>query len=155
MPQDQAQRDLVARMKLIPIKELIAQQRLLFCEDSIVRGTQLKDTVQRIYDYGAEEVHMRPACPPLVYGCKFLNFSRSRSELDLAARRAIKELEGSSGNDLAEYADPCSDKHCAMVERIRKRLSLTTLKYQKLDDLVASIGLPKEKLCTFCWDGAE
>ena len=155
MPQDQTQRDLVARMKLIPIKELIAQQRLLFCEDSIVRGTQLKDTVQRIYDYGAKEVHMRPACPPLVYGCKFLNFSRSSSELDLAARRAIKELEGTGDKDLAEYADPCSDKHCAMVERIRRRLNLTTLKYQKLDDLVASIGLPKDRLCTYCWDGAE
>jgi len=155
MPQDQAQRDLVARMKLIPIRELIAQQRLLFCEDSIVRGTQLKDTVQRIYDYGAKEVHMRPACPPLVYGCKFLNFSRSRSELDLAARRAVKELEGAGDKDLAEYADPCSDKHCAMVERIRRRLNLTTLKYQKLDDLVTSIGLPKERLCTYCWDGAE
>jgi len=155
MPQDQAQRDLVARMKLIPIKELIAQQRLLFCEDSIVRGTQLKDTVQRIYEYGAKEVHMRPACPPLVYGCKFLNFSRSRSELDLAARRAIKELDGSADTDLAEFANPCSDKHCAMVDRIRRRLNLTSLKYQKLDDLVASIGLPKEKLCTFCWDGVE
>ena len=155
MPQDQSQRDLVARMKLVPIKELISQQRLLFCEDSIVRGTQLKDTVQRLYDYGAREVHMRPACPPLVYGCKFLNFSRSRSELDLAGRRAIKELEGEDGKDLAEYANPCSEKHCAMVERIRRRLNLTTLKYQKLDDLVASIGLPKEKLCTYCWDGAE
>ena len=155
MPQDQSQRDLVARMKLVPIKELISQQRLLFCEDSIVRGTQLKDTVQRLYDYGAREVHMRPACPPLVYGCKFLNFSRSRSELDLAGRRAIKELEGEDGKDLAEYANSCSEKHCAMVERIRRRLNLTTLKYQKLDDLVASIGLPKEKLCTYCWDGAK
>ena len=94
MPQDQDIRDLVARMKLIPIRELIEGQRLLFCEDSIVRGTQLKDTIQRLYDYGAREVHMRPACPPLVFGCKFLNFSRSRSELDLAARQAIKELEG-------------------------------------------------------------
>ncbi len=94
MPQDQDVRDLVARMKLIPIRELIQGKRLLFCEDSIVRGTQLKDTIQRLYDCGANEVHMRPACPPLVYGCKFLNFSRSRSELDLAARRAIEELEG-------------------------------------------------------------
>jgi amidophosphoribosyltransferase len=145
----------VARMKLVPVRELIAGQRMLFCEDSIVRGTQLKSTVQRLYDYGAREVHMRPACPPLVYGCKFLNFSRSRSELDLAARRAIKEIEGTGDRDLSVYADPCSDKHCAMVERIRCRLNLTTLKYQKLDDLVASIGLPKEKLCTYCWDGAE
>ena len=155
MPQDQTQRDLVAKMKLIPVRELISAQRLLFCEDSIVRGTQLKDTIQRLYDYGAREVHMRPACPPLVYGCKFLNFSRSRSELDLAARRAAKELDGNGDRDLPEYADPCSEKHCAMVDRIRGRLNLTTLKYQKLDDLVASIGLPKEKLCTYCWDGAE
>ena len=155
MPQDQGVRDLVARMKLIPVAELIQGKRLLFCEDSIVRGTQLKDTIQRLYDYGALEVHMRPACPPLVFGCKFLNFSRSRSELDLAARKAIKELEGTDDRDLPGYADAASDKHHAMVDRIRQRLSLTTLKYQKLPDLVASIGLPKAKLCTYCWDGAE
>jgi amidophosphoribosyltransferase len=156
MPQDQTTRDLVARMKLIPIKELIQGQRLLFCEDSIVRGTQLKDTVQRLYDYGAKEVHMRPACPPLVHGCKFLNFSRSRSDLDLAGRRAIKELEGNDAPaTLPEYADPNSAKYCAMVERIRQRLGLTTLQYQQLDDLVAAIGLRKEHLCTYCWDGQE
>ncbi len=155
MPQDQSVRDLVARMKLIPIKELIQGKRLLFCEDSIVRGTQLRDTIQRLYDFGATEVHMRPACPPLVYGCKFLNFSRSRSELDLAGRKAIKELTGKDGTDLKEFACDCSEKHCAMVERIRQTLRLTTLKYQKLDDLVAAIGLPKEKLCTYCWDGKE
>jgi len=155
MPQDQTMRDLVARMKLIPIKELIQGQRLLFCEDSIVRGTQLKDTVQRLYDYGAKEVHMRPACPPLIHGCKFLNFSRSRTELDLAGRRAIKELEGNDNVALAEYADTTTDKYRAMVERIRQRLALTTLQYQQLPDLVAAIGLPKEKLCTYCWDGVE
>ena len=155
MPQDQSIRDLVARMKLIPIKELIQGQRLLFCEDSIVRGTQLKDTIQRLYDCGAKEVHMRPACPPLCYGCKFLNFSRSRSELDLAARTAVKELEGEHPPCLAEYATFGSEKCRAMVDRIRQRLRLTTLKYQKLEDLVAAIGLPKEKLCTYCWDGAE
>ncbi|NQT89127.1 amidophosphoribosyltransferase [bacterium] len=155
MPQNQSMRDLVARMKLIPVADLIEGQRLLFCEDSIVRGTQLKDTVQRIYDFGAKEVHMRPACPPLVYGCKFLNFSRSRSELDLAGRRAIHELEGVDGKHLAEYADSSTDKHCRMVESIRKRLNLTTLQYQKLDDLVEAIGLPKCQLCTYCWDGAE
>jgi len=155
MPQDQTMRDLVARMKLIPIKELIQGQRLLFCEDSIVRGTQLKDTVQRLYDYGAKEIHMRPACPPLIYGCKFLNFSRSKSELELAARRAIKELEGTDNVVLAEYANPASDKYGAMVERIRRRLGLTSLQYQQLPDLVAAIGLPKEKLCTYCWDGVE
>ena len=116
MPQDQRVRDLVARMKLIPIRELIEGKRLLFCEDSIVRGTQLKDTIQRLYDYGAKEVHMRPACPPLVYGCKFLNFSRSKSELDLAGRKAIQEIEGTADRDLDEYADPDSDKYAAMVE---------------------------------------
>jgi amidophosphoribosyltransferase len=155
MPQDQTTRDLVARMKLIPIKELIQGQRLLFCEDSIVRGTQLKDTVQRLYGYGAKEVHMRPACPPLVHGCKFLNFSRSRSDLDLAGRRAIKELEGNDAAHLEEYANPDGPKYCAMVERIRQRLGLTTLQYQRLNDLVAAIGLPKERLCTYCWDGKE
>lgn len=155
MPQDQRVRDMVARMKLVPIKELISGQRLLFCEDSIVRGTQLQDIIQRLYDYGAREVHMRPACPPLVYGCKFLNFSRSRSVLDLATRKAIKELTGDEDCDLEKYADPCSECHGAMVERICQRLRLTTLKYQKLTDLVEAIGLPKEKLCTYCWDGAE
>jgi len=155
MPQDQTIRDMVARMKLIPVRELIQGQRILFCEDSIVRGTQLQDIVQRVYDYGATEVHMRPACPPLVYGCKFLNFSRSRSVLDLAARKAMKELEGDENAHPEEYADSTSDRHCAMVDRIRKRLRLTTLKYQLLDDLVEAIGLPREKLCTYCWSGDE
>ncbi len=154
MPQDQRVRDLVAKMKLIPIRELIRGQRLMFCEDSIVRGTQLKDTVQRLYDCGAKEVHMRPACPPLIHGCKFLNFSRSKSVLDLAGRRAMKEL-GEDEQHLAEYADASSDRYAAMVDRIRQRLGLTTLKYQKLDDLVSAIGLPQEKLCTYCWNGAE
>jgi len=155
MPQEQRVRDLVARMKLIPIRELIQGKRVLFCEDSIVRGTQLRDTIRRLYDCGATEVHMRPACPPLVYGCKFLNFSRSKSELDLAARKAIKELEGDDDAHLDDYADPASERHAVMVERIRQQLALTSLKYQKLGDLVAAIGLPKCRLCTYCWDGAE
>jgi len=155
MPQDQSIRDLVAKMKLIPVREFIEGKRLLFCEDSIVRGTQLKDTIQRLYEAGAMEVHMRPACPPLVYACKFLNFSRSRSELDLAARLAISELEGDDVKDLSEYARGGSEKYKAMVERIRLRLNLTTLRYQKLEDLVEAIGLSKERLCTYCWDGAE
>jgi amidophosphoribosyltransferase len=155
MPQEQRVRDLVARMKLIPIRELIRGKRVLFCEDSIVRGTQLRDTIRRLYDCGATEVHMRPACPPLVYGCKFLNFSRSKSELDLAARKAIKELEGDDDAHLDDYADPASERHAVMVERIRQELGLTSLKYQKLGDLVAAIGLPKCRLCTYCWDGAE
>jgi len=153
MPQNQAVRDLVARMKLVPIRELIDGQRLLFCEDSIVRGTQLRDTIQRLYACGAREVHMRPACPPLVHGCRFLNFSRSRSELDLAGRRAIQELEGRDDANLDQYADPDSPRHAEMTEVIRKRLNLTSLRYQRLDDLVEAIGMPKEKLCTLCWDG--
>jgi amidophosphoribosyltransferase len=140
-------------MKLVPIKELMQNKRLIFCEDSIVRGTQLKDILQRVYDHGAKEIHMRPACPPLVYGCKFLNFSRSRSVMDLAARRAIVELEGKDPENLKPYTCAGSDKYCAMVEKIRQRLKLTSLKYQTLEDLVAAIGLPKEKLCTYCWDG--
>jgi amidophosphoribosyltransferase len=154
MPQNQRVRDLVARMKLIPIREMIEGKRLLFCEDSIVRGTQLKDTIQRLYDDGAKEVHMRPACPPLVFGCPFLNFSRSRSELDLAARRAITEIEGDARGDPIVYTDPDSDKHAQMVEHIRRRLNLTSLRYQRLDDLVEAIGMPADKLCTTCWTGA-
>ena len=155
MPQDQTVRDIIARMKLIPISELIEGKKLLFCEDSIVRGTQLKDTIQRLYDFGALEVHMRPACPPLTRGCKFLNFSRSKSELDLAARMAIKEIEGKDDKDLDEYSTEGSEKYKGMIKQISKRLKLTTLKYQKLEDLVEAIGLPKEKICTYCWDGAE
>ena len=154
MPQNQEVRNLVARMKLIPVRELIRNQRLLFCEDSIVRGTQLQDIVKRVFDAGAREVHMRPACPPLVYGCKYLNFSRSRSILDLASRTAIQELEH-DGGDYTRYTDPESGEYAAMIEEIRRRLQLTTLRYQKLEDLVAAIGLPKEKLCTYCWDGCE
>jgi amidophosphoribosyltransferase len=153
MPQDQGTRDLVAGMKLIPIRDLIQGKRLLFCEDSIVRGTQLRDTIRRLYDFGAKEVHMRPACPPLVCGCRFLNFSRSKSELDLAARKAIRELEGRDDACLSEYTNGDSDKHLAMVERIGRQMGLTTLRYQKLENLVKAIGLPKEKLCTYCWDG--
>ncbi len=136
MPQDQEKRDLVARMKLIPVEEIIRGKRILFCEDSIVRGTQLKDTIQRLFDCGAKEVHMRPACPPLVYSCPYLNFSRSRSELDLAARKAIFELQGQAVENLAEYADPDSERHRAMVEQIRRRLGLSSLRYQRLEDLV-------------------
>jgi len=153
MPQEQRVRDLVARMKLIPIRELIAERNLLFCEDSIVRGTQLRDLVRRVFDAGAREVHMRPACPPLVYGCRFLNFSQSKSELDLAARRAVKALEGRADARLDEYADAATERHCAMVDWIRDSLGLTTLQYQRLDDMVAAIGLPRERLCTYCWTG--
>ena len=154
MPQSQDVRDLVARMKLIPIRELIHGRKLLFCEDSIVRGTQLADTIQRLFDYGAREVHMRPACPPLIRGCRFLNFSRSKSELDLAGRRSISELVGHQEEvPLEEYADHTSDGYCAMVERIRNRLNLTTLQYQTLPDMVEALDMPKDRVCTYCWDG--
>jgi amidophosphoribosyltransferase len=155
MPQIQSTRDLVAKMKLIPVKELIESKRILFCEDSIVRGTQLQDTIQILYECGAREVHMRPACPTLIYPCDFLNFSTSQSTLDLAGRKAIAELEGTDDKPLAEYAVAGSQKNHAMVDNIRQRLKLTSLQYQKLEDLVAAIGLPKEKLCTHCWDGSS
>ena len=155
MPQDQSIRDLVAKMKLIPIRELIEGRRILFCDDSIVRGTQLQENIQILYDLGALEVHMRPACPTLIYPCEFLNFSTSRSTLDLAGRKAIKELEGTEDIKLHEYAASNSEKNMAMVDQIRKRLRLTSLKYQQLEHLVTAIGLPKEKLCTHCWDGSS
>lgn len=155
MPQNQALRDLIARMKLIPIRELIEGKRFLFCEDSIVRGTQLKETIRRLYDAGALEVHMRPACPPLIYACKFLNFSTSKSEWDLAARRAIRELEGERVTDLSAYSRPGTEAYQAMEEKIRRRLNLTTLKYQLLEDLIEAISLPKGKICTYCWDGVD
>ncbi|MCE5333144.1 MAG: amidophosphoribosyltransferase [Desulfobacteraceae bacterium] len=153
MPQNQEWRDLVAKMKLIPVRRLIEGKRLLFCEDSIVRGTQLRDNIQLLFDLGAREVHMRPACPPLIFACEFLNFSTSRSTLDLIARKVIQKLEGVGDIDLGSYMEFGSGKNRAMVEEIRKVLRLSTLKYQRLEDLVASIGLPKEKLCTHCWDG--
>ena len=155
MPQNQQMRDLVARMKLIPIRKLIDGKRLLFCEDSIVRGTQLQDTIQILFDYGAREVHMRPACPTLIYPCEFINFSTSRSTLDLAGRKAIHDLEGGEPADLSTYARAGTEQNLAMIEGIRKRLRLTTLKYQRLEDLVGAIGLPKEKVCTHCWDGSS
>jgi amidophosphoribosyltransferase len=155
MPQNQTVRDLVAKMKLIPIRSLIEERRILFCEDSIVRGTQLKDNVQILFDYGAREVHMRPACPVLVYPCEFLNFSTSRSTLDLAGRKAIKTLEGVEDKHLEAYAASGSEKNLAMIEEIRRTLKLSSLKFQQMNDLVAAIGLPKEQLCTHCWDGSS
>ena len=155
MPQVQSLRDLVAKMKLIPIKELIADKRILFCEDSIVRVTQLQDTIQILYEYGAQEVHMRPACPTLIYPCEFLNFSVSQSTLDLAGCKAIEEIECSEDTDFSEYARAGSEKNLAMIDRIRQRLKLTSLQYQKLDDLIEAIGLPKEQTCTHCWDGSS
>ncbi len=158
MPQNQEMRDLVANMKLIPLTSLIAGQRILFCDDSIVRGTQLKDNVEDLFAGGASEVHMRIACPTLIHPCDFLNFSTSRSTLDLAGRRAITELEGREAPEadiMREYATAGSARQQAMVANIRRRLHLTTLKYQTMDDLVHAIGLPKDKLCTHCWDGSS
>ncbi len=158
MPQNQKMRDLVANMKLIPLKSLIKDQRILFCDDSIVRGTQLKDNVEDLFAGGAAEVHMRIACPTLIFPCDFLNFSTSRSTLDLAGRRAITALEGieePSPDVLREYATTGTARHQAMVDHIREHLHLTSLKYQAMDDLVEAIGLPKEKLCTHCWDGSS
>ena len=155
MPQNQATRDLVARMKLIPNRAIIRGRSLVFCDDSIVRGTQLKDNVEILFEYGAREVHMRVACPTLVYPCEFLNFSTSRSSLALAGRKAVFELEGTDNVPLGEYARAGSEKNRAMVECIRKRLGLTSLQFQTMDDLVTAIGLPKEQLCTHCWDGTS
>lgn len=155
MPQNQTMRDLVARMKLIPIREIIEGKRMIFCDDSVVRGTQLQDNVQILYEYGAREIHMRIACPCLIYPCEFLNFSTSRSTLDLAGRKAIYDLFGTEAVDLKDYASAGSEGHDAMVDHICKRLKLTSLRYQALDDMVAAIGLPKEKLCTHCWDGTS
>ena len=138
---------------MIPVKNLIDGKKMLFCDDSIVRGTQLKDTVQILYDYGALEVHMRIACPALIYPCEFLNFSTSRSTLDLAGRKAIMKVESSEDNSIDEYAIAGTEKNHEMIERIRQQLKLTSLKYQKVEDLIEAIGLPKDKLCTHCWDG--
>ena len=153
MPQNQEMRDLVAKMKLIPNKAVIEGKRMVFLDDSIVRGTQLKDNTIDLRKSGAAEVHMRIACPPLLYPCQFLNFSQSRTPLELAGRKAVHQLEGDEGN-LAEYSDPDSEKHRKMVEKIAETLNLDSLMYQRLDDLVEAIGLPKEKLCTHCWDGS-
>lgn len=156
MPPVQAMRDTVAKMKLIPVPEVIRDRRLLFCDDSIVRGTQLRDTAGMLYSYGAREVHVRVACPPLLFGCKFLNFSRSNSVLELAGRRAMLELSGRNDDETARrFADPDSPEYQAMVDTVASSLNLSSLRYQRLDDCVAAIGLPKTRLCTYCWDGTE
>ena len=158
MPQTQKMRDLVAKMKLLPNEQFTRDQRVLFIDDSIVRGTQLKDNVVKLLDAGVKEIHMRIACPPLIFPCKFLNFSTSRSTYDLYTRRVIRDMEGTDNipeEVFMEYADPESPKHKEMVEVMRKHLQLTSLKFQRLDDLVASIGLPKCELCTHCWDNSS
>ena len=156
MPQNQKQRELVAKMKLVPNTALIDGKKGIFLDDSIVRGTQLKDNVKDLVENGIKEVHMRIACPPLIYPCEYLNFSRSRSSLELATRKAVLKLRGNIEDvDWSKYADSDSPEYKEMVEQIRKDLGLTTLKFQKLSDLVEAIGLPKEKLCTHCFDGSS
>lgn len=158
MPTIQTKRNLIAKMKLIPIHQLIKDKSLLLIDDSIVRGTQLRETTEFLYQSGAKEVHIRPACPPLIYGCKYLNFSRSTSDMDLITRRVISRLEGTDSvpeEVLQEYADPNSKKYEIMVEEIRKELNFTSLKYNRLDDLLDSVGIEPCKLCTYCWNGKE
>ncbi|HPS84932.1 MAG TPA: amidophosphoribosyltransferase, partial [Bacteroidales bacterium] len=154
-PQSQAQRDLVAKMKLIPNTAVIKGQSGVFLDDSIVRGTQLKDNVKDLRKAGIREVHMRIACPPLTYPCQFLNFSRSRSNMDLATYIAMNEIEGREERDMAAYSNPDSEEYKQMVERIRIRLGLDSLKFQRLEDLIEAIGLPGEKVCTHCFDGSS
>ena len=157
MPTHQSRRNLIAKMKLIPVHELIQDKSLLLIDDSIVRGTQLRETTEFLYESGAKEVHIRPACPPLLFGCKYLNFSRSGSELELIARRVINELEGCEADEetVRSYADPDSEKYQKMVNGICEKLHFTSLRFHRLDDLVEAVGLPKEDLCTYCWDGQE
>ncbi len=157
MPTIQSKRDLIAKMKLIPIKDLIEGKSLLMIDDSIVRGTQLRETTEYLFASGAKEVHIRPACPPLFFGCKYLNFSRSTSEMELITRRVIRELEGGDVTDevLQEYINPDSEKYANMLEAIRKQLKFTSLRYHRLDDMIESVGIDKDKLCTYCWDGRE
>lgn len=155
MPQNQSQRNLIARMKLIPVQPLIEGKKLLLIDDSIVRGTQLRETTEFLYQSGAKEVHVRPACPPLLYGCRYLNFSRSKSDYDLITRRIIRNLEGEniSAERLKRYADPESEEYRVLQEEIRKDMKFTTLRYMRIDDMIRATGLPKEKVCTHCWDG--
>lgn len=157
MPTHQSKRNLIAKMKLIPIHDLINGKSLLLIDDSIVRGTQLRETTEFLYQSGAKEVHIRPACPPLLFGCKYLNFSRTSSEMELITRRVIKELEGRDPDDdtLREYADPDSEKYKKMVDEICRQLHFTTLRYNRLDDLIEAVGIGEEKLCTYCWSGKE
>nr|MBP7089105.1 amidophosphoribosyltransferase [Candidatus Omnitrophota bacterium] len=153
IPPSQETRDLVARMKLIPIKEIIEGNRIIVCEDSIVRGTQLKNfTVKKLWDAGAKEIHVRPACPPLMFPCRF-NLS-TRNIQELAARKAIRSLEGQDLTDVGEYITPSSEKYKKMLDWIAKDLGVTTLRYQTIDDMVKAIGIAPKKLCLYCWTGS-
>ena len=154
MPSNQSERNMVAKMKQIPVDELIRDKKLLFVDDSVVRGTQLRETVEFLYEHGAKDVHIRSACPPILYGCKFLNFSRSNSENELIARATILELEGEEGlQHLDEYMDGSTERGKKMREAICKKLHFASLEYQSLDGILEAIGLPKECVCTYCWNG--
>ena len=156
MPTIQSQRNLIAKMKLIPVHELIQDRSLLLIDDSIVRGTQLRETTEFLYQSGAREVHVRPACPPLLFGCKYLNFSRSTSVMELITRRVIKEMEGTAEPaNLSRYTDPETGEYKAMLEYICKKQNFTSLRYHRLDDMIESVGIDKCRLCTYCWDGRE
>ena len=156
MPTIQTQRNLIAKMKLIPVHDLIENKSLLLIDDSIVRGTQLRETTEFLYQSGAKEVHIRPACPPLLFGCKYLNFSRSSSEMDLITRRILKEMEQEGRKiDLKQYVNPDTAEYAEMVDRIGRQLNFTSLRFHRLDDMIASVGIDKSKLCTYCWDGEE
>lgn len=154
MPTIQSKRNLIAKMKLIPVHDLIKDKSLLLIDDSIVRGTQLKETTEFLYQSGATEVHIRPACPPIVYACKYLNFSRSTSDMDLITRRVIFEMEGENP-DLTKYTDPTTPEYAEMLKRIGERRSFTSLEYLRLDDMIEAVGLDRSRLCTYCWDGKE
>jgi amidophosphoribosyltransferase len=155
-PKKQQDRSRIAKMKQIPINDLITDKKLLFVDDSIVRGTQLKGTVDFLYNNGAKEVHMRSACPPIMYSCKYLSFSRNQSDLDLIARRVILELEGEEGfKHIAEYSDSSTERGKNLRKIIAEKFNFASLEFQSLEGIVKAIGLPKEKLCTYCWDGKE
>lgn len=156
MPTIQSKRNLIAKMKLIPVHDLIQDKSLLLIDDSIVRGTQLRETTEFLYQSGAKEVHIRPACPPILYGCKYLNFSRSSSEMDLITRRIIKEIAGDYKNvHLDAFSNPDTPEYQAMIDKICEQLNFTSLRYHRLDDMIESVGLDRSKLCTYCWDGRE
>ncbi len=157
MPTIQSKRNLIAKMKLLPVENLIKDKSLVIIDDSLVRGTQLRETTEFLYESGAREVHIRPACPPLIFGCKYLNFSRTNSEMELITRTVIAELEGGEVSDevLKEYADPNSEKYEKMVEKICEKLNFTSLRFHRLDDMIESVGIDPCKLCTYCWSGKE
>lgn len=175
MPQNQRARNLIAKMKLVPVFNIIKDKKFVLIDDSIVRGTQLSETVSYLLDNGAKEIHVRSACPPIMYGCKYLNFSRSVSDMELITRRCIMELEGIAEDEMSanpdgsgdikqveiseellkEYADQHSERHKKMVELIEKKLNFDSLRFQELDSLIEAIGVDKCKLCTYCWDGKE